>query len=98
MKGKIITASGKEDDPAWPVVDGSLNNPPVIGDTRAGEKKESYVVKAKRVGTDEIIEIKEIRNAPLNHTEFMKLRKGTSWEATFNGLGSLLKINFEKKK
>ena len=49
MKGKIITASGKDDEPAWPEIDGSSNTPAAIGDKRAGEKKKLTLLKLKKL-------------------------------------------------
>jgi len=69
--------------------------PPQVGDLTEKARIENYIVKAKKDGSPEEIEIKKLRDKPLTHEQFMKLRVGTKWEAIFSGLGDLRDIKFQ---
>ena len=90
-----IELKGTTDEPRWPDSGASNNAPPQIGDLTEKARIETYVVKAKKDGSPEEIEIKKLRDKPLTHEQFMKLRVGTKWEAIFSGLGDLRDIKFQ---
>ncbi len=92
-------ASGKNDEPQWPVTKatGSVASPQV-GALRNGKKAETYKVKAKKIGEKEEFVINEIGDKPLTYEQFMKLKKGSKWDAVFTGLGKLTSIKFEPDK
>ena len=90
-----IELKGTTDEPRWPDSGASNNVPPQIGDLTEKARIEIYTVKAKKEGSPEEIEIKELRDKPLTNEQFMKLRVGTKWEAIFSGLGDLRDIKFQ---
>lgn len=90
----LIELQGTTDEPRWPESGASKNVPPAIGDLTEKARIETYVVKAKKVGETEEIEIRKLRDKPLSIDQFMKLRVGTKWEAIFSGLGDLRDIKF----
>ncbi len=91
-----VTASGSDDEPKWPDSKASAKSPPQIGDIREGVKAEDYRVKAKRVSDGKEYDIKELGGKSLTFEQFMKLRKGSKWDAIFSGLGGLNEIKFTK--
>jgi hypothetical protein len=74
----------------------SGSSPPQIGDTRINKKSEYYKVTAKKITESKEFDIDELLDKPLTYEQFMKLRKGTEWEAIFSGLGELREIKFKK--
>lgn len=93
-----VTASGIDNDPAWPDSKAVKNATPRVGDIREGQRKEEFKVKAVRVSDKKEYEFNKLSGKPLTYEQFMKLRKGTTWEAVFSGLGGLNEIIFDAKK
>lgn len=93
-----VESSGKEDEPIWPETKATNRTPPQVGDIREGKKTEEYSVKALKIGETKDFDIKTLQNKPLTFEQFMKLRKGTQWDAVFSGLGALVEIKFEPVK
>ncbi|GAB4267257.1 MAG: hypothetical protein Kow0029_01650 [Candidatus Rifleibacteriota bacterium] len=91
-----VEASGTEDEPKWPETNATDRSPPQVGDIRAGKRTEEYWVKAKRLSDGKEFEIRQLKSHPLTYDQFMKLRKGTQWDAVFSGLGALTEIKFDK--
>lgn len=90
----LVEAKGTVEEPVWPDAGVKGSAVPQVGDVKEKLRKEEYIVKAKRDGAGEEFEIKMLRNVPVTHEQFMKLRKGTKWEAIFSGLGDLREIKF----
>lgn len=93
-----VTASGVDNEPYWPETKAAKSTPPKVGDIREGTRKEEFKVKARRVDNGEEYEFDKIADKPLSLDQFMKLRKGSKWEAVFSGLGTLREIKFDPKK
>lgn len=89
-----VTAKGTSEDPIWPAADVKGENIAKIGDIKENSRREEYIVKAKRDGEDKEFEVKTLRGKPITYDEFMKLRKGSKWEALFSGMGDLREIKF----
>jgi hypothetical protein len=97
---KIDTAvkTGVNTEPVWPETKVVKRSPPQVGDIREGARSEEFTIKAKRLDSDDVLEFKKILDKPVTYEQFMKLRKGTQWEAVFSGLGTLNKIKLEPDK
>jgi hypothetical protein len=96
---ETVVASGRNDEPKWPETKAAKSSASAkIGDYRNGKKSEVYKVKARKVGEKEEFVINEIGDKPLTYDQFMKLKKGSKWEAVFTGLGNLSNIKFEPDK
>ena len=93
-----VELKGGQEDPQWPDAGVIQNTPPQIGDVSEKARKETYVVKLKRLSDSKEFEVKEMRDKELTFEQFMKLRKGTRWEAIFSGLGDLREIRLEDPK
>lgn len=93
-----VESSGTEKEPVWPDAKLKTNSPPQVGDVKEGQKTEQYSVKVIKIGTKDEIEVKKIKDKPMTFDQFMKLRKGTQWEAVFSGLGTLREIKLEPDK
>lgn len=94
MDIQLVEAKGTVEEPVWPDAGIKGSAVPQIGDIKEKARSETYLVKAKRDGAGEEFEIKTLRNVPVSHEQFMKLRKGSKWEAIFSGLGDLREIKF----
>ncbi len=92
------SAKGTTEEPKWPDAGLRGESSPKIGDIKEKSRSEVYVVKALRDGSKKEIEIKQLKDKPLSFEQFMKLRKGTKWDATFSGLGALKDIKLEPDK
>ncbi|EKD82752.1 MAG: hypothetical protein ACD_39C01117G0001, partial [uncultured bacterium] len=90
-----VELKGAQDEPKWPDAGVIKNTPPLIGDISEKARKETYMVKAKRLSDGKEHEVKEMRGKELTFEQFMKLRKGTQWDAIFSGLGDLREIMLE---
>lgn len=93
-----VVASGVNDEPHWPETKAESSGSTKIGAIREGKKSETFKVKAKRVDNGEEYEFDKIGDKPLTLDQFMKLRKGSKWEAIFSGLGALREIKFDPTK
>jgi hypothetical protein len=93
-----VTASGVNDEPRWPETNAAKSSPARVGDIREGARTETFKVKAKRVSDGDEYEFDKIGDKPLTFDQFMKLRKGSKWEAIFSGLGALREIKFDAAK
>lgn len=93
-----VELKGSQDEPKWPDAGVIKNTPPRIGDILETARKEVYLVKAKRLSDSKEYEVKKMRDKELTYEQFMKLRKGTQWEAIFSGLGDLREIKLEAAK
>ncbi len=90
-----VELKGTQDEPKWPDSGAEKNTPPKVGDISEKARKETYIVKVKRLGDGKEYEVKEMRNKELTFDQFMKLRKGSQWEAVFSGLGDLREIKLD---
>ncbi len=93
-----VTASGVNDEPRWPETNAAKSSPARVGDIREGARTETFKVKAKRVSDGDEYEFDKVGDKPLTFDQFMKLRKGSKWEAIFSGLGALREIKFDAAK
>lgn len=93
-----VSASGVNDEPSWPDTKAVKSSPAKVGDIREGPRTENFKVKAKRVSDGDEYEFDKIGDKPLTLEQFMKLRKGSKWEAIFSGLGALREIKFDAAK
>lgn len=92
-----VEAKGTVEEPQWPDSKASGGSSPAVGDIKETGRKETYTVKARKVGDSKEFEFTQLRNTPLTAEQFMKLRKGTQWEAIVSGLGDLRDIKFDTK-
>lgn len=92
-----VQASGTDNEPVWPETKASVSTPAKVGDIREGKKSEIYKVKARRVSDKKEFDLDKLEGKPLTYEQFMKLRKGTKWEAIFNGLGGLSSVKLDAK-
>ncbi|PKL51135.1 MAG: hypothetical protein CVV42_00820 [Candidatus Riflebacteria bacterium HGW-Riflebacteria-2] len=92
---KPVELKGTQDEPKWPDAGVKKNTPPQIGDVSEKARKETYMVKVKRLSDGKEYEVKKMRDKELTFDQFMKLRKGTQWEAIFSGLGELREIKLD---
>lgn len=90
-----VELKGTQDEPKWPDSGAEKNTPPKVGDVSEKARKETYLVKVRRLSDGKEYEVKEMRNKELTFEQFMKLRKGTQWEAIFSGLGDLREIKLD---
>jgi hypothetical protein len=90
-----VELKGTQDEPKWPDPGVIKNTPPKIGDISEKARKEAYMVKVKRLSDGKEYEVKKMRDKELTFDQFMKLRKGTQWEAIFSGLGDLREIKLD---
>jgi ribosomal protein L40E len=90
-----VELKGTQDEPKWPDPGIKQNTPPQIGDISEKARKEAYLVKIKRLSDSKEYEVKKMRDKELTYEQFMKLRKGTQWEAIFSGLGDLREIKLD---
>jgi len=90
-----VELKGTQDEPKWPDSGARKNTPPQVGDISEKARKEAYLVKVRRIGDGKEYEVKEMRNKELTFEQFMKLRKGSQWEAIFSGLGDLREIKLD---
>ncbi|MBU1107826.1 MAG: zinc finger Ran-binding domain-containing protein [Candidatus Riflebacteria bacterium] len=93
-----VELKGSQDEPKWPDAGIIKNTPPRVGDISEKTRKETYVVKLKRLSDNKGFEVKKLRDKELTFEQFMKLRKGSQWEALFSGLGDLREIKFDDPK
>ncbi len=90
-----VELKGGQDEPKWPEAGVIKNTPPSIGDISEKARKETYSVKVKKLSDSKEFEVAKMRDKELTYEQFMKLRKGTKWEAIFSGLGDLREIKLE---
>ena len=90
-----VELKGAQDEPKWPDAGVKKNTPPQIGDVSEKARKEAYMVKVKRLSDGKEYEVNKMREKELTFDQFMKLRKGTQWEAIFSGLGDLREIKLD---
>ncbi|OGK12762.1 MAG: hypothetical protein A2W80_18355 [Candidatus Riflebacteria bacterium GWC2_50_8] len=90
-----VELKGTQDEPKWPEAGVIKNTPPQVGDVSEKARNETYVVKVKRLSDGKEHEVKKMRDKELTFEQFMKLRKGTQWDAIFSGLGDLREIKLD---